>query len=65
MSERQIIGHKATKNPPCPYCGKHHRGDPVVKAIQCKYHWQNREYWAIIKASKTLYRLEDETGDFV
>ena len=51
--------------PPCPYCGKRHRGDPVVKAIQCKLHWQSRELFAIIKASKTLYRLEEETGDFV
>lgn len=47
-------------NPPCPYCGRRHRGDPIIKAIQCKYRWQNRELYAIMKAEKTLMRLEDE-----
>ena len=41
----------------CPYCGKKHRGNTVVKEIRCMLHWQNREYWAIMKAEKTLMRL--------
>ena len=64
MNDHHTISDKA-RNSPCPYCGKRHRGDPVVKAIQCKYHWQNREYDAMLKAQKTLFRLEDEEEDKV
>jgi hypothetical protein len=46
------------QNPECPYCGKRHRGNPIVKAIRCELHWQNRELWAIMKAERTLLRLE-------